>query len=109
VYCLESADQPGPESLFDAELVAGRQPFQEKFEGDLLGGLVVLRHAGAVAEKAFEEDPLYANLPMHDVMPPVRPFKSVDLTFIPYYAWANRGMTSMEVWVPLDQAGSGRR
>jgi len=105
VYCLESADQPGPESLFDAELVAGRQPFQEKFEGDLLGGLVALRHAGAVAEKPFAEDPLY----LGEGGPTVRPFKSVDLTFIPYYAWANRGMTSMEVWVPLDQTGSGRR
>jgi len=104
VYALESADQPGIGSLFDAELVAGRQPFQEKFEGDLLGGVVALRHAGAVAEKPFEDEPLYG-----DSVPPVRSFKPVELSFIPYYAWANRGLTSMEVWVPVDQAGSGRR
>jgi DUF1680 family protein len=104
VYALESADQPGIGSLFDAELVAGRQPFQEKFEGDLLGGVVALRHAGAVTEKPFEDEPLYG-----DSTPTERPFKPVELSFIPYYAWANRGMTSMEVWVPVDQAGSGRR
>ena len=25
----------------------------------------------------------------------------VSLTFIPYYAWANREQSAMEVWVPL--------
>ena len=104
VYCLESADQARPESLFDATLVDASKAFQEKYDNGLLDGVVVLRHAGTVAEKAFEDDPLYGNYTA-----PVRPFKSVDLTFIPYYAWANRGMTSMEVWVPLDQAGRGTR
>jgi DUF1680 family protein len=27
--------------------------------------------------------------------------RKVPLTFIPYYAWANRQATSMQVWVPL--------
>ena len=108
VYCLESTDQIGLGSLFDAGLVDGGKPFQEKFEGGLLDGVVVLRHAGAVAEKALEEEPLYEDLPIQHAAPPVRPIKSVELTFIPYYAWANRGMSSMEVWVPLDQAVAAR-
>jgi len=103
VYCLESADQAGLGSLFDAELDNSSEPFRAKYEKDLLGGVLVLRHYGAVTEKPFEEDPLYG-----DVLPSARPSKPVELTFIPYYAWANRGMTSMEVWVPLDQAGAGR-
>ncbi len=105
VYCLESADQPGLGSLFDAELNDSSEPFRAKFESDLLGGVVVLRHYGAVAEKPFEDGPLYQTSTA--LLRP--PFKPAELTFVPYYAWANRGMGAMEVWVPLDQAGSGTR
>lgn len=105
VYCLESADEPGLGSLFDAELTAPSEPFREKFRGDLLNGVVVLRHSGAVTEDPLEEEPLYQV--STELMRP--PFEPAELTFIPYYAWANRGTASMEVWVPVDQAGSGRR
>ncbi len=103
VYCLESADQAGLGSLFDAELTGTFEPFREKFEGDLLNGVVELRHTGAVAEKLFEDEPLY-----QASAPSARPFKPAELTFIPYYAWANRGMSSMEVWVPVDQSAAVR-
>lgn len=103
VYCLESADQPGLGSLFDAELDSSSEPFRAKFEKDLLGGVLVLRHYGVVVEKPFEDEPLYQS-----TTPAARPFKPVELTFIPYYAWANRGMTSMEVWVPADQTAALR-
>ena len=98
VYCLESADQPGIGSLFDAEMTTLAAPFSENFDGDLLGGVLVLRHKGAVAEKPFEDGPLY-QVAAKAVRPP---FKPAELSFIPYYAWANRGLTSMEVWVPVD-------
>jgi DUF1680 family protein len=105
VYCLESADQPALGPLFDAELTAPSEPFRETFDADLLSGVLVLRHKGALAEKPFADEPLYQGFTR-----PFGPqFKSVDLSFIPYYAWANRGFTSMEVWVPVDQAGSGTR
>jgi DUF1680 family protein len=26
---------------------------------------------------------------------------SVEISLIPYYAWANRGLSMMEVWIPL--------
>jgi len=26
---------------------------------------------------------------------------TVSITLIPYYAWANRGLSHMEVWIPL--------
>ncbi len=105
VYCIESADQPGIGSLFDAELTALSEPFRENVDAGLLGGVLVLGHKGVVAEKPLEDEPLYE--PATRSAPP--PFKLADLSFIPYYAWANRGLTSMEVWVPLDQAGSGTR
>ena len=105
VYCIESVDQPGLGSLFDAELAAPAEPFREEFQANLLDGIGRLRHRGVVAEKPFEDEPLYqaAAGAAHPL------FKPAELVFIPYYAWANRGQDAMEVWVPLHQEGSGTR
>jgi DUF1680 family protein len=103
VYCIESPDQPSPGSLFDAELAAPSEPFQEEFSGNLLDGVVLLRHSGVLAEKPFENEPLYQAAATNPA------FKPTELVFIPYYAWANRGQSAMEVWVPLHHAGSGTR
>ena len=75
--------------------------FREEFGGDLLGGVTVLRHRGVAAEKPLSEEPLYRTAAEAGRLPA----KPVELTFIPYYAWANRGVTSMEVWIPLIQEG----
>ncbi len=106
VYCIESADQPLLTSLFDTELEVPAEPFREDFRPDLLGGVLVLKHPGAVSEKPLEDEPLYQTA-SRVALPP---FKPTVLTLIPYYAWANRGMTSMEVWIPVaPHAGSGTR
>ncbi len=59
VYCMESADQPGLGSLFDAELAEPADPFREEFRAGLLGGVTLLRHKGEVAEEPLEDEPLY--------------------------------------------------
>ncbi|MBZ5595987.1 MAG: glycoside hydrolase family 127 protein [Acidobacteriia bacterium] len=105
VYCIESADQPGLGSLFDAELADPSKPFHEEFRASLLGGVTVLRHIGMVSEEPLDEEPLYAALTKS--APPE--YEPAELVFIPYYAWANRGQDAMEVWVPLHQAGNGTR
>lgn len=101
VYCLEQPDQTGARSLFDLSLADADAPFREEFRQDLLGGVTVLRHNGAVAEKPLAGDPLYATL---GTIGRTR-WQPAELTLIPYYAWANRGPASMEVWVPLRAAG----
>ena len=96
VYCLEQPDQPGIH-LFDASLlVDGSETFVGEFRPDLLGGLVALRHKGDVVDKPLGDEPLYRAFQDKKE----RPGKAVVLTFIPYYAWANRGPSNMEVWVP---------
>ena len=72
------------------------QGFQVEFRPDLLGGVVVLRHRGVVLESSTSTQPLYA--PQSPEAP--RSHGEVELTFIPYYAWANRGPSAMRVWVP---------
>lgn len=66
---------------------------------------LVLRHHGLIAQKRSEDEPLYQAVSQA----PRTAMKAIELTFIPYYAWANRGNDAMEIWIPVDQAGNGRR
>jgi hypothetical protein len=97
VYCLEKPDQPLASSLFDESLTAVHTQFTEQFQKDLLDGVVVLKHPGLAAAKPLEDDPLYRDFGA----PAEQNAKPVILTFIPYYAWANRGQYEMEVWIPV--------
>jgi DUF1680 family protein len=102
LYCLEELDQPQGVALSDAALyLAKNSPaqFQSEVESALLGGVTVLRHTGAALERPASGSPLYS----HYSSAPART-RRVPLTFIPYYAWANRAATSMQVWTPVVQA-----
>jgi uncharacterized protein len=96
VYCLEQLDQPDGVALYDVSVdLRGNSSsqFQEEFKPDLLGGIVVLHHAGAVNQQSARE--------LYQAYTPNSPqTKQVDLTFIPYCAWANRAATPMQVWTP---------
>jgi DUF1680 family protein len=99
VYCLEQPDQSGLDSIFDASLPVGSDPgkeFKAQFLPDKLGGIVVLRHAGVATAKPLSDQALYQTL--QAARPPT--LREVELTFIPYYAWANRGPANMQVWIP---------
>jgi len=102
VYCMEQIDQGDGVALKDIALSADKgsnAKFEEKFDTELLGGVLVLRHTGAVYEESADRGSLYFS---HNA----RPSKSrpTQLTFIPYYAWANRVQTPMQVWTPLVRA-----
>jgi hypothetical protein len=102
VYCMEQIDQGEGVALKDVALTAGKDSsrgFEEAFEKDLLGGVLVLRHPGAVYEESADRSSLYFS---HNAPP--RKSRPVRLTFIPYYAWANRAQTPMQVWTPLARA-----
>ena len=95
IYCLEEIDQPSGVSLSDVAVNPGRQPaeqFHSEFRRDLLGGMVVLHHTGAIFERGTSEKKLYSRYSREEKT------RNVPLTFIPYYAWANRDATSMQVW-----------
>jgi uncharacterized protein len=101
IYCLEELDQPSGVALSDVAVNPGRHPaeqFQTEFKNDLLGGMVVLHHTGAVYEHGSSVKPLYARYDREAAT------RKVALTFIPYYAWANRQATSMQVWNLVEQA-----
>jgi uncharacterized protein len=102
IYCLEEIDQPSGISLSDVAVNPGRRPaeqFQTEFKNDLLGGMVILHHTGAVYQRGAAEKLLYSRYGGDSLSTQKTP-----LTFIPYYAWANRQATSMQVWNLLLQS-----
>jgi len=102
VYCMEQIDQGEGVALKNVALSAGKDSssgFEEAFEKNLLGGVMVLRHPGAVYEESADRSSLYFS---HSAPP--RKSRPAQLTFIPYYAWANRVQTPMQVWTPVAKA-----
>ena len=85
--------------------------FTPRFEKDLLGGITVLEGRAMTREEKDRLEPgpasgtegwegrLYRPLVPRRVGTP--PAGSVDLRLIPYFAWANRGLPFMDVWIPL--------
>lgn len=94
VYCQEGIDEHG--RLADLLFTRPSAPFSVESRPDLLGGVMVLKHSGAEYIRSLAAEPLYEPF---DAGP--RKTKPVDLNLIPYYTWANRERSSMEVWIPL--------
>jgi DUF1680 family protein len=102
VYCLEQLDQPEGVLLADVRLDGNHKsssPFHEEFRDDLLGGVLVLKCAGALDDRSGSSSRLYFRY--NQEIPKTR---TTTLTFIPYYAWANRAATPMQVWTPVVKA-----
>jgi hypothetical protein len=92
VYCLESPDLPAGVRVSEVAL-SRRARLTPRFDRALLGGVTVLEGAALrYPEKGWTG--LYAALQ------PSQP-ERIAMRLIPYYAWANRGVTHMTVWVPL--------
>lgn len=94
VYCLESIDLPAGVEMADVH-VPRDVAVEAAHEDDLLGGVTVLRgELVRRSSRADGGDALYA--PMGDVSE-----ESISCQLVPYYAWNNRGVPQMSVWLPL--------
>ncbi|MCI3274361.1 glycoside hydrolase family 127 protein [Streptomyces cylindrosporus] len=94
VFCLEQVDHPGG-GLDDIVLDTTR-PLAVKHRPDLLGGVTTVVAAGrrrAVPDAGWWPYTTADRAPRQDGDP-------VELTAIPYYAWANRQDGAMRVWLP---------
>lgn len=83
VYCLESPDNDG--HVRDLYLPESATISAEP-RSDLLGGVTILRTAGRRVQDGADA--------------------AAPITAIPYYANANRGPVSMEVWIPTSPKGT---
>ena len=99
IFCMEEVDQSNGIAISDVAITLNERlgkEFQSEYKADLLGGVEVLQHQGKVFESASAEQPLY--MATGPEAPKTRPG---SLSFIPYYAWANRKPSAMQVWTPF--------
>jgi len=94
VYCLEEADNG---TNLPALSIRTDRPLTARFEADLLGGVVVVTAEGVRRqETGWDNGDLYRTL---EPGKPAYETKPVTLKAVPYYAWNNRGIGEMAVWL----------
>ena len=81
VYCVESNDLPAG-IVVDNILLSKNIELLPKYESELLGGISVLEGQAYTATDSFE------------------------IKMTPYYAWSNRGLSSMRVWLKSYREGN---
>ena len=95
VYCVEQADHPDgvDDIVLDpaAALTVEHRP-------DLLGGVTIVRASGNRRTSANRNDRWWPYADAATVRSDVG--EAIELTAIPYYAWANRQNGGMRVWLP---------
>jgi DUF1680 family protein len=96
VYCLEQADHP--DGGLDDIVIDPARPLAVKHRPDLLGGVVTVIAAGHRRRIPDTGWWPYRQAGAEAAVPPSG--EPVELTAIPYYAWANRQDGSMRVWLP---------
>ena len=104
VFCMEQFDQPDEAAAEQVSNLVGYTANLDgatsvKYEPDLLNGVLVLEHPGAMTRSSASDSLYYAATESVRVRE-----TSATLRLIPYYAWANRAPTAMQVWVPYRTA-----
>jgi DUF1680 family protein len=93
VYCLEGVDLLAGVDVSQVFIPSDIQ-LADKYRDDLLGGVVTLQGEALMFPKLGWEDTLYRPIGEKKGEP-------VSVQLIPYYAWANRGVHEMTVWMPV--------
>ncbi len=95
VYAVEQVDQPDGVVVDDLRLdVAG--PRAAEHHADLLGGLTTVQVRG----RAGRHEPAPWPYPAATEPASMPAGDGVQVTAVPYFAWANRGVGPMRVWLP---------
>ena len=92
VYCLESVDLPAGVDIGEIRIPSDAR-LAPRHDATLLGGVTVLEGRACRVRKGDWSGVLYRDLDTT--------LEDVAITLIPYYAWNNRGLTQMTVWMPL--------
>jgi len=94
IYCLEDQDQELKGRLLDVELDKNSLPVT-RWEDDLLDGVMVIDAQGQFVDQDTWRGRLYQSVTFSG-----KKANQVRLMAIPYYAWGNRGIGGMRVWIP---------
>lgn len=91
VYCIESPDLPDETDILRVYLPADAQ-LEAIYQPGHLGGITEIR--GEILIRSDEGSGMYRMLDKPS-------WKTYDTSFIPYYAWSNRGLAEMTVFMPV--------
>lgn len=91
VYCLEGTDLPDGVDLAEVYLPRTMK-LTARYAPDLLGGVAVVE---GEAQRVRESN----GNRLYDAAHPAQA-QPLPIRLIPYYAWNNRGATTMSVWLP---------
>ncbi|MEW9700440.1 glycoside hydrolase family 127 protein [Paenibacillus sp. SI8] len=89
LYCIEEADNGSNLHLLT---IKSDDPFKVEYDPHVLGGMHKITASALRAEVPKDEEALYYSNKEWAL-------RSAYPTFIPYYAWGNRGAGEMMVWV----------
>jgi len=92
VYCLESPDLPPGIHISDVRIPADLS-LTSRYDQRLLDGVVVLEGKVLAQSPGDWSGTLYREM----AHPELRP---INVKFIPYSVWQNRGKSEMSVWLP---------
>jgi uncharacterized protein len=90
VYCLEGPDNK--DSAVQNIVVDRNAPVQVTYKPDMLNGIVLLTTKGSSTRRQVNSDELIKT--------------EQEVRAIPYYSWANRGPSEMEVWIPYEESAA---
>ena len=93
VYCLESKDLPSGVGIENVSIDRDAQ-WTVRHESKLLHGVTVLETQARAVLSPKDASALYRRVPAAAKANPLL------LQLIPYYAWSNRGISEMTVWLP---------
>jgi DUF1680 family protein len=94
IYCLESRELPKGMHIQDVA-IAKDAVLSYSFEPKLLEGVGVVETDIVTNSSPDWQDELYRPLATSSG-------NKMRVRFIPYFAWSNRGMSEMSVWLPRD-------
>jgi len=93
VYCLESPDLPRGIKISDV-FVPADMKLTARYDQRLLDGIVVLEGKALAIPEGDWNGRLYREIQATGA-------NAVNVRFIPYSVWQNRGPSEMSVWLPL--------
>ncbi len=93
VYCLESLDLPDGVH-FDQVAIPANAQWTVYSNKEFLDGIPTLKGNARVFERGNWTNRLYRRIDS-------TAGRTIELSLIPYYAWANRAQSEMTVWLPV--------
>jgi len=91
VYCVETPDLPEETSILDV-YISGESTLTANYQDNLLGGVTTIE-----TELLLRKDTpskMYNTIKKPE-------WQSVSTKLVPYFAWSNRGMAEMTVFMPI--------